>query len=102
MSNDWFTLRYSCSARPPARTFAIEPELGGKGVDYDFQVDRNQVFSGHGTCIAMQAISNQPVTEIHFSEGTKNGRIFRGSATIRLPDRFKRPPKIGESSIRIA
>jgi hypothetical protein len=92
MSNDWFTLQYPCFARPPNRTFAIEAVQDGKSVDYDIDVDRNQVFSSHGKCIAVQAKSERPVTEIHFSEGAREGLIFERSATIALPDTFKPEP----------
>ncbi len=32
MSNQWFTLLYPCSARPPNRTFEIKAEQDGKGL----------------------------------------------------------------------
>jgi hypothetical protein len=89
MSNDWFTLQYPCFAQPSGRTFAIEAEQDDKSVDYDFEIDRNQVFASHGVCIAAQAKSDRPVTEIHFSEGTRSALIFRRSATISLSDTFK-------------
>ena len=41
MSNDWFTVRYPCSARPPFRIFQIDAEQDGKMVDYEFEVGRN-------------------------------------------------------------
>jgi hypothetical protein len=89
MSNDWFTLQYSCSARPPGRMFAIEAVQDGKSVDYDFDVDRNQVLSSQGKCIAARQKSDRPVTEIRFSEATKDAVIFRRSETISLPDTLK-------------
>jgi hypothetical protein len=92
MSNDWFTLQYSCSARPPGRTFAIEAVQDGKSIDYDFDIDRSQVFSGQGKCIAVREKSDRPVTEIHFNEATKNEIIFRRSETISLPDTFRPEP----------
>jgi hypothetical protein len=89
MSNDWFTLRYRCSARPPFRIFQIDAEQDGKTVDYGFEVSRNQVLSSGGTCIAAQAKSDRPIAKIHFGELSNVGQVWQRDATITLPDRFK-------------
>ena len=89
MTNDWFTLRYPCSARPPFRIFQIDAEQDGKTVDYEFEVGRNQILSSHGTCIAAQAKSDRPVTKIHFGELSNVGQVWQRDATISLPDTFK-------------
>ena len=89
MSNDWFTLQYPCSARPPDRTFQIAAEQDGQEVDYTFVVDRNQVFSSRSQCIAAQAKTDRPVKQIRFSEDSKQGLSWRREATISLPDTFK-------------
>lgn len=92
MSNDWFTVQYPCSARPPELTFAINAEQDGKRVDYDFEMDRNLVIASHNVCIAAQSKSDRPITEIRFSEGNRDALVFRRSATISLPDTFKPEP----------
>ena len=89
MSNEWFTLRYRCSARPPFRIFQIGAEQDGKTVDYGFEVSKNQVLSSGGTCIAAQAKSDRPITKIHFGELSNVGQVWQRDATISLPDRFK-------------
>ena len=89
MSNDWFTLRYPCSARPPFRIFQIGAEQDGKTVDYDFEVSRNQVLSSGGTCIAAQAKSDRPIAKIHLGELSNVGQVWQRDATISLPDTFK-------------
>jgi hypothetical protein len=89
MSNEWFTLRYPCSARPPFRIFQIEAEQDGKTVDYDFEVSRNQVLSSKGICVAAQAKSDRPITRIHFGELSNVGQVWQRDATISLPDTFK-------------
>jgi hypothetical protein len=88
MSLDWFTLLYPCSARPPDRTFQIEAEQDGNTVDYDFELNRNQVLSSKGKCIAVQAKSDRPITRIHFGEVSQAGRVWQRDATISLPDTF--------------
>ena len=89
MSNEWFTLRYPCSARPPFRIFQIDAEQDGKTVDYEFEVGRNLVLSDKGTCIAAQAKSDRPIARIHFGELSNVGQVWQRDATISLPDRFK-------------
>jgi hypothetical protein len=89
MSNDWFTLRYPCSARPPFRIFQIGAEQDGKTVDYDFEVGRNLVLSSKGACIAAQAKSDRPIARIHFGELSNVGQVWQRDATISLPDTFK-------------
>ena len=89
MSNEWFTLRYRCSARPPKRIFQIGAEQDGKTVDYGFEVSKNQVLSSGGTCIAAQAKSDRPITKIHFGELSNVGQVWQRDATISLPDRFR-------------
>jgi hypothetical protein len=86
MSNDWFTLQYPCSGRPPQRIFVIKAMQDGKLVNYDIDVVRDQVFSEKGKCIAALAKSDRLVTEIYFGEGSKEGVSFHRSATISAPD----------------
>jgi hypothetical protein len=86
MTTDWFTLRYPCSARPPDRIFQIEAEQDGATVNYDFERDRNQVLSSKGTCLAVRAKSDRPVTRIHFGETSPIGPVWWRDATISLPD----------------
>lgn len=92
MSTDWFTLLYPCSARLPGRTFQIGAEQGGKTVDYDFELDRNQVLSSTGKCIAAQAKSDRLVTRIHFGEIFRASQIWQRDAIISLPDTFRPEP----------
>jgi hypothetical protein len=87
MSNDWFTLQYSVGAMD--RTFDIAAEQDGKMVNYDFNVGRNQVFSGSGKCIAAREKSDRPITQIQFGETMGKNRVFQRSTTIALPDTFK-------------
>jgi hypothetical protein len=89
MSNEWFTLLYRCSSRPPDRIFQIDAEQDGKTVVYDFEVNRNQVLSSKGTCIAARAKSDRPVTKIHFGETSSAGPVWQRDAIISLPDTFK-------------
>jgi hypothetical protein len=89
MSNQWFTVLYRCSARPPNRLVQIYAEQDGKSVDYSFELDRNQVLASKGTCIAAQAKSDRPVTQIHFGETASGNGVWRRDATITLPDTFK-------------
>ena len=89
MSNDWFTALYPCAARPPDRIFQIEAEQDGATVNYDFERDRNQVLSSKGTCLAVQAKSDRPVTRIHFGETSKIGPVWSRDATISLPRTFR-------------
>ncbi len=96
MSNDWFTVRYPCSARPPFRIFQIDAEQDSKMVDYEFEVGRNQVLSSGGTCIAARAKSDRPVTKIHFGELSNVGQVWQRDATISLPDTFKPEPLSNE------
>jgi hypothetical protein len=89
MSSQWFTVQYPCSARPLNRTFQISAKQDGQDVDYGFEVDRNLVFSSRGKCIAAQAKTVRPVTQIHFSEGSREGLNWQREATISLPETFK-------------
>jgi len=86
MSNQWFTLLYPCSARPPDRTFEIKAEQDGRTVDYDFEISRNQVLASSGTCIAAQAKSDRPVTQLHLGETSSKGAIWKRDVTVSLPD----------------
>jgi hypothetical protein len=86
MSNQWFTVLYPCSARPPERAFAIEAEQDGKTVNYGFDVNRNQVISSGGKCIAAQAKSDGPITQLHLGEASNKGLIWKRDVTIALPD----------------
>ncbi len=88
MSNQWFTLLYPCSARPPERTVAIEAEQDGKTVSYSFDVNRNQVISSGGKCIAAQAKSDGLITQLHLSEASSKSLIWKRDVTIALPDTF--------------
>jgi hypothetical protein len=88
MTTGWFTLLYPCSARPPDRIFQIDAEQDGKPVDYDFAINRNQVLSSKGTCIAAQAKSDRPIARIHFGEASRVGQVWQRDATISLPDTF--------------
>ncbi len=92
MSNEWFTLLYPCSARPPNRLVQIYAEQDGKKVDYSFELSRNQVLASKGTCIAAQAKSDRPVTQIHFGETASGAQVWQRDATIALPDTFKPEP----------
>ena len=92
MNNEWFIVEYPCSARPPERSFLIRAEQDGKTIEYDFEMDRNQVFSGSGRCIAVQAKSDRPVSKVHFGEIAKQGLIWQRDATISLPDTFMPEP----------
>jgi hypothetical protein len=96
MNNAWFTLLYPCSARPPDRRFDIAAEQDGQSVDYGFELDRNQVLSSKGTCIAAQAKSDRPITRIHFGEAFRRGGIWQRDATISLPDKFTPEPLTNE------
>jgi hypothetical protein len=89
MSNDWFTVQYPCSARPPDRIFAIEAEQDGKPVDYSFEVVRNQVLASGGKCVDAQPKTDRPVTRIKAGESGPQGVIWRRDVTISLPDTFK-------------
>jgi hypothetical protein len=92
MSNEWFTLLYPCSARPPNRLVQIYAEQDGKTVDYSFELGRNQVLASKGTCIAAQAKSDRPVTQIHLGETASGNQVWRRDATVSLPDTFKPEP----------
>jgi hypothetical protein len=96
MSNDWFTVLYPCSARPPNRIFQIDAEQDGKKVDYSFELDRKQVLSSKGTCIAAQAKSDRPVTQIHFGETARGTQIWQRDAIVSLPDAFRPEPLSNE------
>ena len=76
MSNQWFTLLYPCSARPPERTVAIEAEQDGKTVNYTSN-STNQVISSGGKCIAAQAKSDGLITQLHLGEGSSKGLIWK-------------------------
>ncbi|MDB5875677.1 MAG: hypothetical protein JWQ07_5119, partial [Ramlibacter sp.] len=89
MNTNWFTLLYPCSARPPDRIIQIEAEQDGATVNYDFERDRNQVLSSKGTCLAVRAKSDRPVTRIHLGETSGIGPLWRRDATISLPDTFR-------------
>ncbi|MDB5552064.1 MAG: hypothetical protein JWL86_2048 [Rhizobium sp.] len=89
MNTDWFTVLYPCSSRPPDRIFQIEAEQDGSAVNYSFERDRNQVLSRKGTCIAVRAKSDRPISRIHFGETSGIGPIWQRDATISLPDTFK-------------
>jgi hypothetical protein len=89
MSNEWFTVLYRCAARPPYRIFQIEAEQDGKTINYDFEVNRNQVLSSGGTCIAAQAKSDRPVARIQFGESSNVGPIWKRDTTVSLPDTFR-------------
>jgi hypothetical protein len=88
MSNQWFTLLYPCSARPPERTFLVEAEQDGKAVNYSFDVNRNQVISSGGTCIAAQAKPDGLITQLHLGESSSKGLIWKRDVTVSLPDSF--------------
>jgi hypothetical protein len=92
MTNEWFTLLYPCSSRPPERTFQIDAEQDGKSVNYDFELGRNLVLSSRGMCVAAQAKSDRPVTRIPFGEIFRGTRIWQRDATISLPDTFTPEP----------
>jgi hypothetical protein len=92
MSNAWFTLLYPCSARPPNRLFQIEATQDGKAVDYSFELSRNLVLASGGTCIAAQAKSDRPVTQIRFGETAGGAQVWQREATVALPDVFKPEP----------
>jgi hypothetical protein len=92
MSNTWFTLLYSCSARPPNRLVQIDAEQDGKSVDYSFELNRNQVLASKGICIAAQAKSDRPVTRIKLGESYSGKQIWLRETTISLPDTFKPEP----------
>jgi hypothetical protein len=94
MSNEWFTLLYPCSARPPDRLFEIDAEQDGKSVNYGFELDRNLVLSSKGTCIAAQAKSDRPITRIHFGEVSRGARVWQRDAIVSLPDKFTPEPLI--------
>jgi hypothetical protein len=89
MSNDWFTVLYRCSARPPDRTFWIAAQQDGQRVNYSFELDRNLVLSSKGTCIAAQPKTDRPVTQVGFGEFAPQGWVWKRDATISLPDTFK-------------
>jgi hypothetical protein len=88
MSNQWFTVLYPCSARPSERAFEIEAEQDGKTVNYGFDVNRNQVISNGGKCIAAQAKSEGPITRLYLGEDSSKGLIWKRDVTISLPDTF--------------
>jgi hypothetical protein len=86
MSNQWFTLLYPCSARPPNRTFEIRAEQDGKTVAYDFEVNKRQVLSSGGRCMAAQAKSDRPIARLHIGETSNVGPIWNRDVTVALPD----------------
>ncbi len=88
MSNQWFTLLYPCSARPPNRTFEIKAEQDGKTIDYDFAETRNLVLSSRGKCVAVQAKSDRPIARMHIGETSDAGPIWNRDVTVSLPDTF--------------
>lgn len=88
MSNQWFTLLYPCSARPPDRTFQIRAEQNGKTVAYDFEESKKLVLSSSGKCVAAQAKSDAPIARMHIGETSNAGPIWNRDVTIALPDTF--------------
>jgi hypothetical protein len=86
MSNQWFTLLYPCSARPPDRTFEIRAEQDGKTVNYDFEETRKLVLSSGGRCMAAQAKSGEPIARMNIGEISKVGPIWNRDVTVALPD----------------
>ena len=88
MSNQWFTLLYPCSARPPDRTFEIKAEQDGKTVAYDFEESKKLVLSSSGQCIAAQAKSSVPIPRMHIGEISSVGPIWNRDVTLALPDVF--------------
>jgi hypothetical protein len=88
MSNQWFTLLYPCSARPPERTFEIKAEQDGKTVTYDFEETRKLVLSSSGKCVAAQAKSGGPIVRMHIGETSAVGPIWSRDVTVSLPDVF--------------
>jgi hypothetical protein len=86
MSNQWFTLLYPCSARPPDRTFEIRAEQDGKTVNYDFEETGKLVLSSGGRCMAAQAKSGGPIARMHIGEISKVGPIWNRDVTVALPD----------------
>ena len=88
MSNQWFTLLYPCSARPPNRTFEIKAEQDGKTIGYDFEEDRQLVLSSGGQCLAAQAKSDRPIARMRIGETSSVGPIWNRDVTLSLPDSF--------------
>ncbi len=87
MSNQWFTLLYPCSARPPDRTFEIKAEQqDGKTVAYDFDETKKLVLSSGGRCIAAQAKSGAPIARMHIGESSAVGRSWNRDVSVALPD----------------
>ena len=86
MSNQWFTLLYPCSARPPGRTFEIRAEQDGKTVNYDFEETRKLVLSSGGRCIAARAKSGAPIARMHIGESSAVGRSWNCDVSVALPD----------------
>ena len=88
MSNQWFTLLYPCSARPPNRTFEIKAEQDGKTINYDFEEDKQLVLSSGGQCIVARAKSDRPIVRMHIGETSNVGPIWNREVTLALPDSF--------------
>lgn len=44
MSNQWFTVLYSCPVDPVDTAFTIRAEQDGATIEYDFRMNSNQVF----------------------------------------------------------
>ena len=86
MSNQWFTLLYPCSARPPNRTFEIKAEQDGKTTNYDFEEDKQLVLSSGGQCLAAQAKSDRPIARMHIGETSSAGRVWNRDVTLSLPE----------------
>jgi hypothetical protein len=92
MSNDWFTIEYTCSSRKPDRIFQIDAEQDGKTVDYDFEIGRNQVLASGGKCIDARAKANNPINRLQIGETGPQGPIWKRAVTISLPDTFRPEP----------
>ncbi len=88
MTNQWFTLLYPCSARPPNRTFDIKAEQDGKTINYDFEENKQLVLSSSGQCVAARAKSDRPIVRMHIGETSDVGPIWNRDVTIALPDSF--------------
>ena len=95
ISNDWFTVRYPCSARPPFRIFQIDAEQDGKMVDYEFKVGRIRCCPAAEPALPRGQI--RPARHQNsFGELSNVGQVWQRDATISLPDTFKPEPLSNE------